>query len=626
MRIPLTGTLLLAVSTGAQGTPPADRWMPRICVTEQAAYYADPPKKVRTRLELYEDLGVEVLRVQTGWEQGALIDELKQTDLRIKLILYVLGVPHGYSEAHPGEAMVDQHGVADWHLGPWHSEFQSLVTASAEAQMARLRERGILDRIDEVCADLGPAAEGIYPANWTLGREGEEAFWCYSLTAEADFRRAMREQYGTIDAANEAWRLEGERRFDEWANVAIPQPGTEWARGPFWNDMLTWYRDSKRRMMERQIDNTLRVTQEYLGDRAEVIVYLPGYAYSQAEWDAAVATASGSPSIRLMMDNDWLMELALEKGCTLQYTGVENAGEVARIHRKLRALGHEDCRIMWGENAGVESSGRDPLWLAEVIAGFGLRGIDYTWSNWLFEEDRVTPSATYPLFVQAVDALRLYGRTGEVPDSSLSRPGEAREVAEGTYELTASADTRLMGSYPEHVKGWDPEIAVVEGGQSQRMLLRFPVELLPEAGTVASAELTMRGNIDYGDEAPAEIHIYRIAEAWQERGATWLDRTLREAWQTPGGDAVGCNLRMPGAVGAPEPYASASVARLTPGGTVQWDVTDLVGLWRSGRRENHGLMLALAPGASGNRSFCSREHANPALRPKLTVRLHPGGE
>jgi hypothetical protein len=32
-------------------------------------------------------------------------------------------------------------------------------------------------------------------------------------------------------------------------------------------------------MLEFQIDNTLRVTRKYLGDRARVIVYLPGYAY-----------------------------------------------------------------------------------------------------------------------------------------------------------------------------------------------------------------------------------------------------------------------------------------------------------------------------------------------------------
>ena len=69
--------------------------------------------------------------------------------------------------------------------------------------------------------------------------------------------------------------------------------------------MLIWYRDAKRRMMLSRIEQTQRLVKESLGKNVKCIVYLPGHAYSQADWDRAVREASGPSSIRLMMDNDW---------------------------------------------------------------------------------------------------------------------------------------------------------------------------------------------------------------------------------------------------------------------------------------------------------------------------------
>lgn len=623
MRAPLlTFTGLALVLGGAvpavAGEAPA---FPRICITEPAGYYRDSPDLIRRRLASYRELGAEALRVESGWESGALPAELLRTDFRVKLILYVLGMPPDYSAEHPGEAMVDEHGVADWHLGPWHAGLAEVTAAESERQLAQLRELGVLERIDEVVADLGPAGEGIYPANWTLGREGEEAFWCYSDAAQAGFRRAMAERHGTLEAAAEAWGLPREVRPADWAGLRIPSPGTVWARGRFWDDVLTWYRDAKRRMLEARIDETLRLTRAYLGERARVIVYLPGYAYSQREWDEAVATAGGAPSIRLMMDNDWLMETALRKGCILQYTGCENATEVARITRKLKALGVPDAGILWGENAGVESAGRDPMWLTQVICAFGMRGLDYTWSSWLFEDDHVTPSATYPQFAEAVRAIRRFRETGEQPPH-VAAGGTMRETAPGTYELTPSADTRLMGSFPDEPKGSDPEIAMVEGGQTQRILMRFPLELLPADCEVTSAVLTLRSYLDYGDATTVEAGVFRVTRPWQGRAVTWRTATPADAWGRPGGDAMGRDeTPFTGPGGAATPYATARLGPLTPGDALTWDVTDLVREWYAGQQPNHGLLLALDTPADANKSVAAMEHPDPAMRPRLTVTL-----
>lgn len=618
-----TPRLALAAIALLVATPPAlaQASAPRLCMTEPAGYYADSAEQIRTRLADYRGFGVEMLRVETGWERGALPAELLRTDLRVKLILYVLGIPPGYSEAHPGEAMVDQYGIADWHFGPWHSEREAVTARVGEAQMRRLAELGVLERIDEVAADLGPAGEGIYPANWTLGREGEEAFWCYAPSAQADFRRAMERKYGALEGACDAWSLPAAVRPRSWDALQIPQAGTEWARGRFWDDMLTWYRDAKRAMLAERIDQTVRVTREYLGDRARVIVYLPGTAYTQEEWERAVATAGGSTSIRLMCDNDWLMRTALEKGCILQYTGCENVAEVARIVAKLRAAG-QDPDILWAENAGVDLAGRDPMWLAQIVSAHGLRGLDFTWSSWLYEADHVTPSATHPLFAEAANAMRQFAATVEpLPVSAVG--GTARLVGPDTYELTPSGDARVFSSFPEARAGWDPEIAVVSGGQTQHLLLRFPLELLPKGARIASATLGLCSFLDYGDRTTVDVSAFRITRPWQEQAVTWRMATLFERWERAGCDAVGANGVALGEAGH-VPYATSTIGPVAPGDPMEWDVTELVREWCAGQHPNDGLLLALMSTGDANKSVASREHRDPEMRPTLTVRLAPG--
>ncbi|HOS91968.1 MAG TPA: DNRLRE domain-containing protein [Armatimonadota bacterium] len=602
---------VLAGSVLAQGTTPEGGPTPLVCVTEPGGYYGDPAEVIRRRLDCYRQLGVEMLRVEPGWENGALPAELMRTDLRVKLILYVLGIPPGYGAEHAGEAMVDEQGQTDWHLGPWHRELPEIVTRSAEQQMERLKALGVLDRIDEVVADLGPAGEGIYPANWTLGRDGEEAFWCYSDAAQADFRAAMQAKYDSVAAADDAWRLTGATRFAAWNEVRIPQPGTPWARGPFWEDMLTWYREAKRRMMEFLIDNTVRIARRYLGDRAKAIIYLPGTAFGEEEWDQAVATAGGSGSVRLMVDTDWLIDQALAKGCLLQYTGAENALEVARIVAKLKARGVPDCSAMWAENAGVENAGRDPMWLAQIVCAYSLRGVDLTWSSWLFEADHTTPSPTYAEFARAAAALRHYRGTGEPPDPSDCGIGSVRQLEPGRYELTPNADTRLMGSFPDTIKGWDPEMAVVEGGQTQRTLIRFPLDRLPAGRALRSATLTLHSFIDYGDASTVAVNVYRVTTPWQEHAATWRARTLTADWEQPGGDAAG-------------PYATTIVGPVKPGEAIEWNISALCREWLAGKAPNYGLMVSLASTEPANKSIAAKEHPNPAMRPRLVIELGEG--
>jgi len=406
------------------------RSLTRICMTEWPRYYDSPESDFRKRFALYEQLGVDTIRVETGWlGHPSLVRALKDTSFRLKLILYVLGAPQGYRDRHPDELMLDERGERGRHVGPWCREFAETTLGAGRAQMLKLQAAGLADRVDEVVADLGPAAEAIYPANWTLNRSGEQAYWCYSERAQASFREAMAAKYHDVCSASEVWGVSGEKRFAGWSDVVIPMPQTDWAKGAFWDDMLTWYRDSKRRMIRHRIAQTQALASEFLGPHVKCIVYLPGHAYSQADWDAAVREASGPVSIRLMMDNDWLMQEAIERGCVLQYTGVEYDTEVREIVGKLKEMGSDAYAHMWGENAGIERCGRAPQWLAQVITGCGLRGVDFTWSNWLFEDNGTTPSGTYAEFAHAVRMIRHFYDAGEELAPQPGAHGRAEALA-----------------------------------------------------------------------------------------------------------------------------------------------------------------------------------------------------
>ncbi|MEI6078641.1 MAG: DNRLRE domain-containing protein [Verrucomicrobiota bacterium] len=595
----------------------------RICVTEWGSYYASTPEDFQKRFACYKELGVDTIRVETGWlNHPNMVSELKKSNFRLKMILYVLGIQKEYSNAHPTERMMDEHGVADWHLGPWNPAFEETTLRTARAEMEMLKTSGLAGRVKEVVADLGPAGEGIYPANWTVNdRKGEEAYWCYSPAAQVSFRSAMKAKYTNIGSANTAWALSGDRSFASWDTVSIPQPRTAWARGPFWNDMLIWYRDSKRKIMLQRIDQTQSLAKEYLGCDVKCIVYLPGDAYSQADWDVAVKEASGPAAIRLMMDNDWLMATAIAKGCTLQYTGVENADAVRDMVRKLKRAGSNAHADMWGENAGQEESGRNPCRLSEVITCFGLRGIDYTWSNWLFEKNGVTPSPTYARFAHAAKMINSFHATG--------RRLPALPPAEAVFQTTADVwrlncveSTRIMSRFPDTLKSGDPEIAVVEGGQIQRILLKFPIEALPKGAKIRSAKLLMHRYLSHADDVgPLPLGIYRMTSSWTAINANWLEALPGIPWEHPGADAVDAAGTQFARGAKQSPWAvTAAPAFKAKGDAVEWDVTNLLRKFASG--PDYGLMIAINRPGTGNKSFAGCAHPDPKMRPTLEVKLY----
>lgn len=163
------------------------------------------------------------------------------------------------------------------------------------------------------------------------------------------------------------------------------------------------------------------------------------------------------------------------------------------------------------------------------------------------------------------------------------------------------------------------------GDDRRRALLRFDVGALPAGATVTSVELVL--SVTRTVAAPVPMQLHRLAGGWSEGAsvpagnggqgapalpgdATWTWSTYPAlAWTAPGGDFV----------------AAASASQDVAGtGTYAWSGAGLVAdvqAWVDAPATNHGWILLAdetlpAPTA---RQFAAREHADPGLRPQLTV-------
>ncbi len=392
-----------------------------LCVSETNMSNDSVGKKLN-RYKMLKSDGVTAARVAVGWPQPAedswqpsnLTDVgiAVESGLRIKLICStIMNPPSWIFQKYGNEArMVNQDGVHSHNncLSYWMEGIEKLTGAAVDHIFADLKAEGLLDQVDAVVVDLGAAGEPIYPPAWTQvadglnGGGGEDKMWCYSSDAQEDFRKTMKEKYGTIAAADKAWG----KNYSSFEAVSVPKPDGS-AAGQMWEDVLVWYRDTKRGFIEKQIRVYQQTVNKYTRGRVKLILYLPGSDITDAQWDEAVKTGTAPSNVRIMCDNRFVMDMAKKYGCWLQYTGVNDAGQAAYIRKYMDDTGIANTPI-FGENAGNYGAAKDPVALASTIIRNGYFGIDYTHTIHLFESDRSTKSDIYPKFVAALKTLRPY--------------------------------------------------------------------------------------------------------------------------------------------------------------------------------------------------------------------------
>jgi hypothetical protein len=383
----------------------------RNCISDIQAWYQASDEDVRKRFDIYKELGTNVLRVELSWAaiepvEGQwdydnrilnYISIAQKYGFRVKLIMGVMmGPPQWYFVQHPEARLRDEDGrSSEFTMSLWYPDLKNLIMEKSEKIVEILKAKGLWENIEYVIPSFGTAGEPIFPPLWTLSSEfTKHTFWGYDDNAQKSFRAWTQAKYATVDVANAAWKTS----FASWDDVVVLKPRIQ--PGQYWDDMLTWYRDSKRDYIRWQVEQSLDLV---MGTDKKIIIYVPGEEYTDEEWAAAVTSADGADMIKIMADSKFLIDLAAEKNCMLQYTGMPAEHEV----RKLRAyMDNKGYNVeMWGENAGMIEYASDPEGLACIVNENNLFGLDYTHGHFLFKEATFEPSENMAKLKKAFETI-----------------------------------------------------------------------------------------------------------------------------------------------------------------------------------------------------------------------------
>ncbi len=400
-----------------------------LCITEGGV--ATDRASIFRRFAECKELGVQCVRVDTYWsspysgcwEMSEVtknhLEAAKEYGLLLKLILPTIMAPPAWLSAEEGARLIDYNGRKSVNtVSYWYDGITDYTDMALRCMLDAVIESGYSDVIGGIVVDMGPAGEPLYPPEWTQTEQNsEEVMWCYGDNAQADFRDRMREKYTSIDAANSAWNSS----YADFASISVPKPGE--AKGRLWEDVLTWYRDTKRQFMSAQVDIFKAALADYdLLDRP-LILYLPGADYTEQQWAYAIETGSAIANIKIGCDNNFCVDLAAEKGCLLQYTGITGQQNLQLLRAYMYEKGYGDIPV-FGENAGGD--GADLELLRDIIIQYKLYGIDYTHCHYLYEADGITPGARFALFGSVLDEL---GKFLQEVDLSLPPQNAAVEEA-----------------------------------------------------------------------------------------------------------------------------------------------------------------------------------------------------
>jgi hypothetical protein len=309
----------------------------------------------------------------------------------------MMSPPQWYLNKYPESRLRDEDGrTSENMMSIWYPGLKKLIVVKTEKMKDILKRKGLWDSIESIIPTYGAAGEPIYPPLWTLGPGfSRQTFWGYDRNAQKSFRAYAKNKYGTLSAANTAWTT----AFASWNDVVVLKPKVK--PGRYWEDMLTWYRDSKREYIAWQTQQTLDLVR---GSKKQVIIYVPGTEWTKKGWDNAVATAHGNENIQIMADSKYLIDLAAEKKCMLQYTGMPNAREVRNLRNYMNSKNYKV--EMWGENAGMPEHAGDPIGLARIVIENKLFGLDYTHGHFLFKKNSFEPGKNMPQLKTAFEMIQ----------------------------------------------------------------------------------------------------------------------------------------------------------------------------------------------------------------------------
>lgn len=370
---------------------------------------------IQKRLDLYSTLGIGMLRTLIRWAdverlQGQwtepsnlrYLQQAKNSGMRFRMAISTLGSPPDWLFKANDDALIrNQRGETTKNdISPWYPPLRPLLSNATESIFSRMAQWNLIDSVDYILVDLGPAGEPIYPPAWGLGPGHDmnnATFWFFDIHAKANFIQHMRAKYADISMANRNWNTD----YHSWDDVAIPTPPTK--PGVMWRDVLLWYRDSKRELLEWQLANYKEaLTRHARGPIPALVIMDSGNHLAPSMLDRAVASGDGDYPLKIMPEIEYILDLAQRSGCWVQYPAVEEADELAYITNYITT--HNLKVPMWGENAGGLPA-HNPRHLADMVMKYNLFGLEYVNAGAIFQADGVTPNDNFAAFAAACRQL-----------------------------------------------------------------------------------------------------------------------------------------------------------------------------------------------------------------------------
>ncbi|MGC8838249.1 MAG: DNRLRE domain-containing protein, partial [Anaerolineae bacterium] len=180
---------------------------------------------------------------------------------------------------------------------------------------------------------------------------------------------------------------------------------------------------------------------------------------------------------------------------------------------------------------------------------------------------------------------------------------------EGIQGYTGTADTTLSSLQPHTIFGRDPALTL-GAGEVQNALVRFDLASLPPGAQVITAALELR-LLSATGEGPVAVDAFGVLRHWEEGEATWHLAFGGVPWSDAGCRRAGVDRRA---------VFNGRTRLVYPDLPLTLDVTALVQAWAADPAANHGLLLRALSRQATTLRFGSRDHPDPALRPRLLVR------
>lgn len=211
----------------------------------------------REALRIVKDAGFTSVQIYVFWNR---IEPRKRGefdwsyyDRQVKLIqeaglkwvpFLIFGPAYGFpkwwleSDRHVGYKCLE-HNTENAVESLWNPVWREEVTRLLEAFSAHYLPMNVIESVQPgISGDYG---EAIFPAvgNWPGMYHTHRGYWCMDDYAQADFRRAMKEKYGSVEAMNAKWRS-AYKSFDE----LIPFMRHKAPSRTAYFDMMMWYKAS----------------------------------------------------------------------------------------------------------------------------------------------------------------------------------------------------------------------------------------------------------------------------------------------------------------------------------------------------------------------------------------------